>query len=96
MMSDFAILDPRQCEELARYYHFLRNVECGLRLMSEQYSNHLPQDETALAVLARLLDYAGGTPSEQADAFMEEYQQTTGEVREFYRGNLDVLLRISL
>lgn len=96
LLSNYGILDHGQAEKLGRHYLFLRNVECALRLLSDQYSSHLPRKEAELAVLARLLGYSGETPAQQAAAFMEEYQKTTREVREFYRANLDVLLRTSL
>ncbi|MEE8260222.1 MAG: hypothetical protein V3R14_04410, partial [Nitrospinaceae bacterium] len=76
--------------------HFLRNVECALRLLSEQYSSHLPRDEQELAVLARLLGYSGKGSSAEARAFMEDYKKTTQDVRNFYKANLDILLRTSL
>ncbi len=95
-LSNYGILNHDQAESLGRHYHFLRKVECALRLLSDQYSSHLPRDEAALAVLARLLGYAGETPADQTGAFMDAYKKVTGEVRQFYRANLDVLLRTSL
>ncbi len=94
LLSNYGILDHSQAANLGRHYHFLRNVECALRLMSEQYSSHLPQDEQALAVLARLLGYADSP--EEAGTFMEDYKKTTRDVRNFYKANLDILLRTSL
>lgn len=95
-LSNYGILDHRQAANLGKHYHFLRNVECALRLLSEQYSSHLPRDEQELAVLARLLGYSGkGSPAE-ARAFMEDYKKTTQDVRNFYKANLDILLRTSL
>ncbi|MCZ6541452.1 MAG: bifunctional [glutamate--ammonia ligase]-adenylyl-L-tyrosine phosphorylase/[glutamate--ammonia-ligase] adenylyltransferase [Nitrospinae bacterium] len=96
LLSHYGILNHDQAESLSRHYHFLRKVECALRLLSDQYSSYLPRDEAALAVLARLLGYAGDTPAEQAGALMDAYKKVTGEVRQFYRANLDVLLRTSL
>jgi len=95
-LSNYGILNHDQAESLGRHYHFLRKVECALRLLSDQYSSHLPRDEAALAVLARLLGYAGETPADQAGALMDAYKKVTEEVRQFYRANLDVLLRTSL
>ena len=94
LLSNYGILDHRQVANLGKHYHFLRNVECALRLMSEQYSNHLPKDEQELAVLARLLGYSDA--SGEAQAFMEDYKKTTQDVRNFYKANLDILLRTSL
>ena len=95
-LSNYGILNHDQAESLGRHYHFLRKVECALRLLSEQYASHLPRDEAALAVLARLLGYAGETPADQTGTFMDAYKKVTGAVRQFYRANLDVLLRTSL
>lgn len=94
LLSNYGILDDHQAANLAKNYHFLRNVECVLRLLSEQYSSHLPKEEDSLAVLARLLDYSDS--SEETKAFMEDYKKTTQDVRSFYKANLDVLLRTSL
>ena len=93
LLSNYGILDHRQAANLGKHYHFLRNVECALRLMSEQYSSHLPRDEQELAVLAKLLGYSDS--SEEASVFMEDYKETTGEVRDFYKANLGILLRTS-
>ncbi|TDJ58588.1 MAG: bifunctional [glutamate--ammonia ligase]-adenylyl-L-tyrosine phosphorylase/[glutamate--ammonia-ligase] adenylyltransferase [Nitrospina sp.] len=95
-LSNYGILNHDQAESLGRHYHFLRKVECALRLLSDQYASHLPRDEAALAVLARLLGYAGETPADQTGTFMDAYKKVTGAVRQFYRANLDVLLRTSL
>jgi glutamate-ammonia-ligase adenylyltransferase len=94
LLSNYGILDHSQAEALSRHYHFLRNVECALRLMSDQYSSHLPKKEEEQTVLARLLGYSDSP--EEARAFMEDYKKTTQEVREFYKANLDILLRTSL
>jgi glutamate-ammonia-ligase adenylyltransferase len=94
LLSNYGILDHDQATDLGKHYHFLRNVECGLRLLSQQYSSHLPKDEQERAVLARLLGYSD-SPGE-AEAFMEDYKKTAQEVRQFYKANLDILLRTSL
>jgi len=94
LLSNYGILDHGQAEALGRHYHFLRNVECALRLMSDQFSSHLPKKEEEQTVLARLLGYSD-SPKEASD-FMEDYKKTTEEVRKFYKANLDVLLRTSL
>ena len=94
LLSNYGILDHHQAATLGKYYHFLRNVECALRLMSEHYSSHLPRDEQELVVLAKLLGYSDSSGA--ASVFMEDYKKTTGEVRKFYKANLDVLLRTSL
>lgn len=94
LLSNYGILDHGQATDLGKHYHFLRNVECGLRLLSQQYSSHLPKDEQERAVLARLLGYSDSP--EEAEAFMEDYKKTAQEVRQFYKANLDILLRTSL
>ena len=94
LLSNYGILDDRQAANLGKHYHFLRNVECALRLLSEQYSCHLPREDETLAVLARLLGYADS--SEEARMFMKDYKKTTQDVRSFYKANLDILLRTSL
>ena len=94
LLSNYGILDHSRATDLGNYYHFLRKVECGLRLLSQQYSSHLPKDEQELAVLARLLGYSDS--SGEAEAFMKDYKNITGNVRKFYKANLDILLRTSL
>jgi [glutamine synthetase] adenylyltransferase / [glutamine synthetase]-adenylyl-L-tyrosine phosphorylase len=96
LLSNYGILDDRQAANLGKHYHFLRNVECALRLLSEQYSSHLPKDDQELAILARLAGYSGKNFSEEAQAFKKEYKKTTEDVRNFYKANLDILLRTSL
>ena len=90
LLSNYGMLDHQQAVTLVKQYQFLRNVECALRLMSEQYSSHLPKDEPTLEILTKLLGFSGSSD------FMEEYRKTTGEIRKFYKSNLDVLLRTSL
>jgi glutamate-ammonia-ligase adenylyltransferase len=94
LLSNYGILDHGQAANLGKQYHFLRNVECALRLMSEQYSSHLPKDDDEMTVLARLLGYTDS--QEEAKTFLEEYKKITQEVRKFYKANLDILLRTSL
>lgn len=96
LLSNYGILDDRQAANLGKHYHFLRNVECALRLLSEQYSSHLPKDDQELAILARLAGYSGKNFSEEAQVFKKEYKKTTEDVRNFYKANLDILLRTSL
>jgi len=94
LLSNYGILGHDQAADLGKHYHFLRNVECALRLLSEQYSSHLPKDEETLTVLARLLGYSDSP--EEARIFMEAYKKITQDVRKFYKANLDILLRTSL
>jgi len=94
LLSNYGILDHGQAADLGKHYYFLRNVECALRLLSEQYSSHLPKDEDALTVLARLLGYSNSP--EEARGFMEDYKKISQDVRRFYKANLDILLRTSL
>jgi [glutamine synthetase] adenylyltransferase / [glutamine synthetase]-adenylyl-L-tyrosine phosphorylase len=96
LLSSYGILDHDQAANLGKHYHFLRNVECALRLLSEQYSSHLPKDDQELAILARLSGYSGKNFSEEAQAFMKDYKKITQDVRNFYKANLDILLRTSL
>jgi len=94
LLSNYGILDHGQAATLGQQYQYLRNVECALRLMSQQYSSHLPKDEQELGILARLLGYSDS--SGEASVFMKEYKKTTEAIREFYKANLDILLRTSL
>jgi len=96
LLSNFGILDDRQAANLGKHYHFLRNVECALRLLSEQYSSHLPKDDQELAIIARLTGYARKEYTEQVQEFKKEYKKITEDVRNFYKANLDILLRTSL
>ena len=94
LLSNYGILDHGQAADLGKHYLFLRNVECGLRLLSQQYSSHLPKDEQGRTILARLLGYSDSQG--EAEAFMEDYKKTAQEVRQFYKANLGILLRTSL
>jgi hypothetical protein len=56
----------------------------------------LPKDEESLAVVSRLLGYEKQTPAELAKNLVDDYSEVTEKVRQFYRRNLDTLLRTSL
>lgn len=94
-LSAYGILQYEQAESLQKHYEFLRNVECSLRLISPQFSNHLPKDPAALQTLARILGYEGAN-GEAAEALMADYEETTKNVRTFYTNNLDTFLRTAL
>lgn len=96
ILSSHGILEHTQMDRLQENYLFLRNLECAMRLVNPNAGQHLPKDETSLAVLARLMDFPGATFSQQAQSLITAYEKTTREVREFYSSNLDTLLRTSL
>jgi glutamate-ammonia-ligase adenylyltransferase len=94
--GSLGLLGYEESEKLQRNYLFLRNLECVLRILNPSPTNYLPREEKSLAVLARLLDYAGETSVGLASELMEDYDRNTKEVRAFYRKTIDTLLRISL
>ncbi|UCD11681.1 MAG: hypothetical protein JSU88_00890 [Nitrospinaceae bacterium] len=96
LLSGFGILRPEDVAELEKNYLFLRNLECALRLHSQNFGNHLPKDIEDQAALARLLGYRGEGREALANKLTEDYEQTTRNVRSFYSKNLDNLLRTSL
>jgi glutamate-ammonia-ligase adenylyltransferase len=96
LFADHGILDLDVSEQLQEHYLFLRNLECALRLAKATASSHLPKDEESLAVVSRLLGYEKETPAELAKSLNDDYAEVTRKVREFYRQNLDMLLRTSL
>jgi len=95
-LSSHGIWEHTLAEQVQENYLFLRNLECAMRLINPNAGQHLPKDETSLAILARLMDYPGETFSEQAQSLIEKYEKTIREVREFYSSNLNTLLRTSL
>ena len=96
VLSNFGILQVEQAEALRAQYIFLRNVECALRLTHVRASSHLPRDDNSLGVLARLLGYQNENQGEAAGQLRHDYDETTQNVRKFYRGHLGTLLRTSL
>lgn len=94
-LSAYGILHHDQAERLQKQYQFLRNLECSLRLMNPQSTNHLPKDPAMLEVLARMLGYRSET-GDAAEALLEDYERTTQGVRTFYTTNLDTFLRTAL
>ena len=96
VVAAYGILDQAEADRVAKYYFFLRNLECALRIINQSSSNYLPKDKNSLAVLARLLGYEGESVEQRADALLRDYEETTGEVRKFYRKMLDTWLRTAL
>jgi len=96
LFADHGILDLDSAEQLREHYLFLRNLECALRIAKATASSHLPKDEESLAVVSRLLGYEKPTPAELAKNLVDDYSEVTEKVRQFYRRNLDTLLRTSL
>jgi len=96
LFADHGILDLGSAEQLQEHYLFLRNLECALRIAKSTASSHLPKDEESLAVVSRLLGYENQEPADLAKNLIEDYTEVTEKVRQFYRQNLDMLLRTSL
>ncbi len=96
ILSSYGILPYEQGEELGKNYHFLRNLECALRLLNPRYSNYLPKDKETLGVLGRMLSFPGNHFEEQGNSFMEEYLKVTKKVRTLYRDSMDTFLRTAL
>ena len=96
VLSGFGILQVEQAEALRTQYKFLRNLECALRLTDVRASSHLPRDDESLGVLARLLGYQDENRGDAAKQLWHDYGETTQNVRKFYCGHLDTLLRTSL
>ena len=94
--GSLGLLGHEESEKLQRNYLFLRNLECVLRILNLSPTNYLPLEEKSLAVLARLLGYAGETSAGLASGLMGDYDRNTKEVRAFYRKTIDTLLRVSL
>lgn len=90
-----SIFDHNESVKLGQNYLFLRNLECALRILHASFTNHLPEDKEVLIALAKLLGYKNLEPNEQSRRFLNDYLQTTSEVRSFYRKNVDSLLRFS-
>ncbi len=94
-LGEGGILDQDDVEKLRRYYLFLRNLECALRIIGQAPTNYLPKDEVAAAQLGRLMrfDADGGDP---AQSLRDQYQQSTEEVRALFRKTVGALLRSAI
>ena len=55
-----------------------------------------PQRGAVVAVVSRLLGYEKQGPADLAKNLTDDYTEVTEKVRQFYRQNLDTLLRTSL
>ena len=96
LLSKFGIINFEEAEGLISNYLFLRNLECALRLFSENSENHLPKDKESLERLARALGYKENSREVLASALIKAYEKQTGQVRKFYSNTLGKLLRTSL
>lgn len=78
------LLEPAEGQTLTEAYGFLRQVEKQLRIERERPVDTLPKEEEKLATLARRLGFKDESPSELAQAFLDEYERQTGLVRSLY------------
>lgn len=76
------LLREDEATALAEAYRFLRNVEHRLQMEMELQTHTIPNEEQALARLARSLDFA------DVEAFFAAQQRHTAAVRRIYEGVL--------
>lgn len=95
-MATYGIVDQAELEQVGKYYLYLRNIECVLRISGRQSTNYLPDDADTLASMAKLLGYREKDSEGQARQFKDEYEATTQAVRKFYRKIIGTLLRTAL
>jgi glutamate-ammonia-ligase adenylyltransferase len=77
------VLSETDYERLVTGYKFLRRLENKLRLVHDQSVNELSSETTALAKLARHLDYPE-TSGQPEKLFLEDYARTTQSIRETF------------
>ncbi len=94
--ANLGVLDHSTAESLKKYYVFLRNLECSLRVRNQNESSYLPKKPESQSSLAKLLGYKESEQKNIANQLLEDYRETTSKVRDFYNKNLDALLRTSL
>lgn len=95
-LATYGILGQDETEQVRNYYFVLRNLECALRIIGKQPTNHLPSDSESLASLAKLLGYQGKDNDILAKKLMDDYEATTQAVRAFYRKTIGAFLRTAL
>lgn len=96
LFAEYGMVEQDAAVRLRENYLFLRNLECGMRIVKQPFSSHLPRDDESLAALARLLEFRESDPSTLAAKLRREYDKNTKEVRKFYRKMVGSLLRTSL
>lgn len=94
--ATLGVLDHSTAEDLEKYYIFLRNLECALRVRDQSESSYLPKKAELQSSLAKLVGYKNLEGKNLANQMLEDYRETTSKVRDFYNKNLDALLRTSL
>ncbi len=95
-LDALGIIDHEDSKNIKKNYLFLRNLECSLRIQNVSLMSHLPKEQEKLLILARFLKYSGENPIVIVRKFMNEYDQSTKEIRFFYRKTIDNLLRNAL
>src|SRR5262249_40684667 len=84
-LRDKGYLAVRDYGRLSSAYHFLRTLEHRLQLEYDRQIHTLPQDQEALAILARKVGItAGGNSLETAAALVERTERHLSEVTEIY------------
>jgi glutamate-ammonia-ligase adenylyltransferase len=79
------LLSADDCRVLADGYVFLRTIEHHLQMMHYRQTHTLPDDEEALAHLARRLGFSGDAAGEQ---FVARYEQHRAAIRDVYLRHL--------
>ena len=95
-LDALGIIDHEDSKNIKKNYLFLRNLECSLRIQNISLMSHLPKEQEKLLILARFLKYSGENPIDIVRKLMNEYDQSTKEIRIFYRKTIDILLRNAL
>lgn len=95
-MASYGIVDQAELEQVGKYYLYLRNIECVLRISGRQSTNYLPAETESLVSVAKMLRYGEGDKEELARKLKNDYETTTQAVRSFYRKIIGTLLRTAL
>jgi len=74
-LCEESVISPEDCDNLARAYLFLRDVENKLQMVNDAQTHSLPRDHEELTACARLLGYG------EAERFLRDYQHHTGHVK---------------
>ncbi len=85
-LRDEKYLSPEDHDNLKAAYIFLRNLENRVQISFGLQTHMLPEDERKLAVLARKMGVHAGTPQEQGQALLEQFEQHTKRVGTMFAG----------
>ena len=89
-LGELNVLSEYSVKQLDQSYRFLRDLEHKLQMVNDLQTHVLPRDLSEIAKCAVRMGYVkGGTHSETAQAFLDDYGRHTTEVHRIYRQHVE-------